>query len=165
MALDADDAEVVQPVAVRVRVVVPPGQPEPRLQIEWSVNGRFEGIGGLGVLRKEFTFTQPGPTIVDATGIDRAGVRVSARLIVNVARPHGAVALPALRKILSKVEHLQTWIGGVIITAAGWVMFSPSFIGTVPEFFAAFLWGFSVDIGAAKLRELSQGAAERKPAA
>jgi hypothetical protein len=164
MELDADDAEVAQPVAVRVRVVVPPGQPEPRLQIEWSVNGRFEGTGGISVLRKEFTFTQPGPTIVDAIGIDRAGVRVPARLIVNVARPHGAVALPALRKILSKVEHLQTWIGGVIITAAGWVMFSPSFIGTVPEFFAAFLWGFSVDIGAAKLRELSQGAAERKPA-
>jgi hypothetical protein len=48
------------------------------------------------------------------------------------------------------------WSGSrPIITVAGWLIFSPTFTGTFAEFFAAFLWGFSADVGAAKVLELA----------
>ena len=31
---------------------------------------------------------------------------------------------------------------GVIIAMAGWLIFSPTFVGISAEFFAAFLWGW-----------------------
>jgi hypothetical protein len=39
-----------------------------------------------------------------------------------------------------------------------WLIFSPTFVGTSAEFFAAFLWG-----GAAKLRELTGSLKALKP--
>jgi hypothetical protein len=162
MTLEAADAALGRPVAVQVRVMIPPGQLAPQLQIEWFRDGRLEELSSVGVLRREFIFTRPGQTVIEATGIDRAGSQVTARLTISIARRHGAAALTGLQRVLSKVEHLQTWIAGAIITGAGWIMFSPSFVGTVHEFFAAFLWGFTVDVGAAKLLELGKSVSERK---
>lgn len=35
-------------------------------------------------------------------------------------------------------------------------LLAPTFVGTYPEIFAAFLWGFGTDVGAAKVRELGE---------
>jgi hypothetical protein len=69
---------------------------------------------------------------------------------------HGARAIASVRTTLASVERIETIFAGAIITVAGWVIFSPSFIGTFPELFAVFLWGFSADVGAAKVRELTE---------
>ena len=61
-----------------------------------------------------------------------------------------------MQKQLGWTEFFQTCIFGAVITVAGFIMFQGTFVGTVNDFFAAGIWGFTVDIGVAKVRQLAE---------
>jgi hypothetical protein len=95
--------------------------------------------------------------------MDDAGASMSAQLIIQVRAVHGALAIAAAEADYNWVVGVQNLISAAIILWAGWLIFSPTFVGTISDVFAAFLWGFSVDIGAAKVRELSEPVRALKP--
>jgi hypothetical protein len=42
-----------------------------------------------------------------------------------------------------------------LIAAIGYLLYRNAFVGDIGDFASAFFWGFSTDIGLAKVRELS----------
>jgi hypothetical protein len=78
---------------------------------------------------------------------------------VNVQLGHGPRAVRALQDFLEQVNRTQKLISDALIVAAGWVIFSPNFVGTFPELLGTLLWGFRVDVGAAKVGELTESKA------
>ena len=62
----------------------------------------------------------------------------------------------ALDRQISGVEWAQTAVAGVLIAGAGYLIFSSAWVGTFPDIFAAFLWGFTTDIGTAKVLEIAR---------
>jgi len=95
-------------------------------------------------------FTDPWATGPGPNASDRTGAQREARLTLVVDPLRGAAAVGGLRKTLEQIEWILWSMSAGIITVAGWIIFAPTFVGTIAEFFAAFLWGFTVDIGAAK---------------
>ena len=50
-----------------------------------------------------------------------------------------------------------------MIAVIGYGIFRSTFIGTFEDFLTAFLWGFTVDVGIAKVRELATPLLARVP--
>ncbi len=78
-----------------------------------------------------------------------------ASAIIQVRPQHGFSAVDQLVGQLNKDELKQTVVSGFFIVAAGYAIFQGAWFGTFMDFLAAALWGFSVDIGAAKVREIA----------
>jgi hypothetical protein len=154
--LDAREAVVSQPVMVRVLVIVPEGGTPPELSLSWYLGGEFVGVTAPGTLGRPFIFDTPGTAVVEVRATDAAGTHYTARRTVTVLRPDDTLTVEALEEQLARAERAQNLISTVLVAVIGWLIFSPSFIGTFPEFVAAFLWGFSADVGAAKVRELTE---------
>jgi hypothetical protein len=149
-------ATVSEPVTVRARLIVPLGSAQPDVTLNWLRAGIAAGQSGPGTFERSFTFSEEGPVSIGVVAVDGEGARDSATLILQVLAVHGARTVASVQKTLAAVERIQSIVAGAIITVAGWLIFSPSFVGTFPELFAAFLWGFSADVGAAKVRELTE---------
>jgi hypothetical protein len=156
IVLEASAATVSEPVTVRARLIVPLGSNQPDVTLSWSKVGIPVGQSAPGTFERSFAFSEPGPVAVGVVAVDSVGASDSATLILHVRAVHGARTVASVQETLANVEWIQNIGAGAIITVAGWLIFSPTFTGAFPEFFAAFLWGFSADIGIAKVRELTE---------
>jgi hypothetical protein len=163
LTLEADPALIDRPVEVRAHVINPSGFAAPDLTLSWYVDGRRVAEGTPEQLTQRFTFDRAGRAEVRLVASDSTGTQSVARLILVVDPLRGAAAVGGLRKTLAQIERILWLVSAGIITVAGWIIFAPTFVGTLAEFFAAFLWGFTVDIGAAKVRELSGSVQALKP--
>lgn len=163
ITLEAGRGIVGQALAVVVHLVVPPGAAEPVLTIRWLRNGRFFAEGAPGELARRFTFYRPGPAEIQVVARDRAGRQTTASITVVVTVAQGAAAVAGLRRELARVEGIQWFVSALIIAGAGWIIFAPSFVGNAAEFFAGFLWGFTVDIGVAQVLDLGASLKGLKP--
>jgi hypothetical protein len=161
--LEAGAATVSEAVNVRARLIVPQGGDQPDVTLTWSKAGVSVGRSAPGTFERSFSFSEPGPVSIGVVAVDSAGASDSATLILQVRAVHGARAIASVQETLAKVERIQNIGAGAIITVAGWLIFSPTFTGTFPELFAAFLWGFSADVGTAKVRELAESLKGLKP--
>jgi hypothetical protein len=155
IVLEAGAAAVSEPVTVRARLIVPLGSDQPEVTLSWYKAGIPAGRSAPGTFERSFSFSEPGPVSVGVVALDSTGTSDSATLILQVHTVHGARTVASVQQTLANVERIQTIGAGAIITVAGWLIFSPTFTGTFAEFFAAFLWGFSADVGAAKVLELA----------
>lgn len=155
IVLEAGAAIVSEPVTVRARLIVPLGSDQPDVTLSWLKTGIPVGRSAPGTFERSFSFSEPGPVSVGVVAVDSTGTSDSATLVLQVHTVHGARTVASVQETLANVERIQTIAAGAIITAAGWLIFSPTFTGTFGEFFAAFLWGFSADVGAAKVLELT----------
>ncbi len=54
-----------------------------------------------------------------------------------------------------------TLVSGIMIAVIGFMLYRNVFNGDLGDFAAAFFWGFSTDIGVAKVRELSTSLTSR----
>jgi hypothetical protein len=156
IVLEAPAATVGQPVSVRTRLIVPEGMTQPQVTLHWFRAGLEAGHAAPGTLERSFVFSEPGPVSISVVATDPQQITDSASLVLQVQSVHGALAISKVQETLAKVELVQNLASGAIIMAAGWLIFSPTFIGAFPEFFAAFLWGFGTDVGLAKVRDLAQ---------
>jgi hypothetical protein len=78
-----------------------------------------------------------------------------ASAIIQVRPQHGFSAVHQIVAQLGKDELTQSIVSGFFIVAAGYAIFQGVWSGTFMDFLGAALWGFSVDIGAAKVREIA----------
>jgi hypothetical protein len=154
--LEADAATVSEPVTVRARLIVPLGNDQPDVTLSWLRAGIPAGRSAPGTFERSFSFSEPGPVSIAVVAVDSVGASDSATLILQVHAVHGGRTVASVQETQANVERIQNIASAAIITVAGWLIFSPTFAGTIPEFFAAFLWGFSADIGVAKVRELTE---------
>jgi hypothetical protein len=138
-------------VPLRLRVH---GEPPSRYTVRWSAGGEAEGESDSVGLLWRFRPHHPGPVLVTAElrDLDGGGV-VSAEALFEVRsfRP----SLPALEQSLGRTEHLQSAVVGLMVAGTGYLLFQRDFIGTFQDFFLAALWGFTVDAGVSKLREMA----------
>jgi hypothetical protein len=160
---DPADPSVSEAVVVRARVVSLDGGDPPPVTLRWYQEGILADPTAPGTVDHTFTFAQPGPVLVQVTATDNVGGESVAKRIIQVSAVHGRRAIEAAEKDYDRVVRMQNLISAAIIVWAGWFIFIPTFVGTTADFFAAFLWGFSVDIGAAKVLELTANVKALKP--
>jgi hypothetical protein len=110
-----------------------------------------------------FYWAQAAPVTIEVTATDRNGVTAQATRTINVRLRDMEMTVGGLQASLEKVTSAQKFVAGALIVAGGWVIFSPNFIGNFSELFGALLWGFSVDVGSAKLGELTEQVKGLKP--
>jgi hypothetical protein len=161
--LEAPDAFAFEPVLVRIKVRAPTGQNQPEVTLRWSENGQFIGATEPGILQWSFYWAQAAPVTIEVTATDRNGVTAQATRTINVRLRDTEMTVGGLQVSLEKVTYAQKLVAGALIVAGGWVIFSPNFIGNFTELFGALLWGFSVDVGSAKLGELTEQVKGLKP--
>lgn len=77
---------------------------------------------------------------------------------IGAARTAGEIA-----KSLRLVHGLRDWIYAALVLLGGLIIFHGSFIGTLEDLAAAFLWGFSVDLTAATLTTYTTPLLARRP--
>ena len=149
-------ARVGEPINLHADIVVPHGDPVPVVSITWEVGGQPTAAGAPGYLDHQVTPRRSGPLVVRATATDPAtGTRAAAETTLQVHPAEGFAAVRALSNALTWTEALQTTISGILIASAGYAIFERAFIGTYGDILAALLWGFSVDVGVARVREMA----------
>jgi len=155
VTIEAASTPVVgHPLSLRARLTASSGDAVPPVTVRWFVDGKLEKEGVADALQLVHVPRQAGMFVVrvevTAAGDDR---RVK-ELTLNVRLPEGAAVLPMLYANLRKIERNQSLVFGTLITLTGYVLYQNLFIGTVADLLTAFLWGFTVDVGMAKVREL-----------
>jgi hypothetical protein len=126
------------------------------LEVEWFIDGAFVGKAEHGNLSHRFQPDRSGQLRVRAVAIVRGtGERSVAQTMLQIRPTEGYAALTSLQAGLHKSERTQTFISGLLITAIGFAIFRASFVGSWEDFLAAILWGFTIDIGVAKVREMA----------
>lgn len=156
IALDAPRATIVgRPIVLRARFTTAPGTVMPATAVRWYINGipmKEDAVKPL-----EYTLFVPTPSAVEvrveANTTD--GQHRETALTLQVAAPAASDLLRDLRGRLKQAEKWQTFFSGLLITLVGFLLYRGLFIGDLGDFGAAFFWGFSTDIGVARLRELS----------
>ncbi len=149
-------ARAGEPINLHAEIVVPQGDPAPVVQITWEVGGQPTAAGAPGNLDHQFTPRRSGSVVVRATAIDPdTGTRAAAETTFQVHPAEGFAAVRDLSRSLFWTEVPQTLIAGTLIAAAGYAIFEGTFIGTFGDILAAVLWGFSVDVGVARVREIA----------
>jgi hypothetical protein len=139
-----------EPAVASVSVI---GTSPGAVDIEWTI-GNSVMHSGLGTL--PFTPQSPGALAISVQGVARATAEVhSSSAVIQVRAPHGFAAAGQLADQLAKDERTQSIVSGFFIAAAGYAIFTGTWLGTFMDFLAAMLWGFSVDISAAKVREIA----------
>jgi hypothetical protein len=145
----------VNPVAgeAAVATVTVIGTHPGAIDLEWTIGNTVlqSGIGS-----QSFTPTVPGALAISVRGVARDTGEVRMASAVTQVRPqHGFSVVNRLADQLAKDELTQTIVFGFFIIAAGYAIFQSNWFGTFLDFLAAGLWGFSVNIGAAKVREIA----------
>jgi hypothetical protein len=137
--------------ALRLRIH---GEPPSRYTVRWAAGGEAEGESDSAGLLWRFRPRYPGPVLVRAElrDLDGGGV-ASAEALLEVRSSRSAV--PLLERSLGITERLQSAAVGLLVSGAGYLVFQRDFIGTFQDFFLAVLWGFTVDAGVSKLREMA----------
>lgn len=145
-----------EPILLQARVVAPEEATAPIVSIAWEVAGQLSAEGLPAHRVHKVTPRRSGPLVVRATATDStSGSRAAAEIVLQIRPPQGHVAVSHLSKRVRLYDRLQTVIFAALIVFAGFVIFEGAFIGTPGDLFAAFLWGFTVDIGIDRIRELA----------
>lgn len=153
--LKAGPATVGDPVTVEANLIVPTAGAAPNVTLHWAINGVPLAVAPSGDLEQKFTFNKPGLVAIRVVVEAADGTRVAENILIEVRSVRGAAAIAENSRSLAWAEAIQTMVAGAILLAAGWQIFSPNFVGTGSELFAAFLWGFTLDIGVAKVLEIA----------
>ncbi|HEX5273639.1 MAG TPA: hypothetical protein VFW33_24250 [Gemmataceae bacterium] len=148
------DPVVRQPLWFRARLTAPEGSEVPKVTVRWFLGGRLVKEDGSAPLDLLSIPARPGALAVRAEATAADGSVRFAEQRLTVREPEGAEALPVLEADLKRYEGLQTAVSGVLIALIGLVLYRGTWVGTLEDFLVAFLWGFSVDVGVAKVREL-----------
>jgi hypothetical protein len=140
---------VGRPVEFRLQLVSASGQTVPT-NAKWYQDGRL---------------VKEGPDALTYTPQRVGEVRVRAEVTVDGVVRAAEVALPVrapepdaptgAERALRTTERLQSAISGTIIAFTGYLLFQGGFIGTAEDLGVAFLWGFSVDLGLSRIRDLA----------
>lgn len=144
-------------VVVRLVVTGASDRDEPTLGVEWQLPGDAERRSESPT-EIRFIPRSEGTVIVRATvhrvaAVDGLARELEARVPVLAAR--GALAVPSLEAQQQKDQRLLSIVAGLLIGAAGYSIFHDSWIGTFNDVLAVTLWGFSVDLGVHKVRDLA----------
>lgn len=146
-----------------LRLRVPAGQTAPVVTVRWFLGGAVAHQGVPGDLGWSFTPRQPGPVRIRAEAMadDGETVAADARLLVLPADGHDTISV--LTERLRRDERTQSIVSGVLIAAAGFAMFSGAFVGTFQDFLAAAFWGYTVDLGVSRVRDMAGPLLTRQP--
>ena len=123
--------------------------------------------GELGILTNNTTIVDLDPYFETPDGfigspvVDNGEIR-SAEIDLFVRPPQGYTAIAALEAQRAGGELVQTVVSGFFIALIGFAIFRQSFVGSFDDFLAAALWGFTVDLGVAKVREYAAPVLSRK---
>lgn len=147
---------------IELRPVVEPAPPED-VQVTWKIlegNVRVTEHDGS---RLVVVAQAPGPLRVMAELRDpRTQVLLSTVGSIRILPSASELAAMDIWQRLWIRELLMTGMVGIFIAAGGTLLFSETFHGSFRDFLIAALWGFSVDIGATKLRDLAQPLTSRQ---
>lgn len=149
--------------ALSLRLEAPAGQSPPLVTVRWSVGGVVAHQGMPGDLGWSFTPRQPGPVLVRAEATAASGETQAAEVRLLVLPADGYDAIPALTAQLARDERTQSIVSGTLIALVGFAMFSGTFVGTFQDFLAAALWGYTIDFGVARVREMAAPLLARQP--
>jgi hypothetical protein len=94
-------------------------------------------------------------SVTVAVKVVEGGVTVGAADIEIAVQPSAAVEAAVQRQRRRSATFWRTFWAGLLICATGYFIYAEAFVGTPKDFFIAFLWGFSVDVGFAKLLQLA----------
>lgn len=154
IALDSPGAVTAgRSVTLHARWVVSPGTPVPQANLQWYVNDASAKSDGSQSLDYTLPMPAPGQLNIRVEALAADGQRREARLTLLLAPV--APSLSEAVEQLKKMERQQTIFAGVIIAVVGFLLYRNAFVGDLGDFATAFFWGFSTDIGLAKVRELS----------
>jgi hypothetical protein len=155
IALEAPSIAVAgQPVVLRVRVIGAPDAVPPLARVRWYIN---DVLAKEGPQELEYTLLvlQPSTWAVHVQADSTTGENREARLTLQVGPSELGAPLPDLVKQMKKTERKLTLVSGILIAVIGVLLYRNVFVGDLGDFATAFFWGFSTDIGLAKVRELS----------
>lgn len=138
-----------QAVATATFIGTPPGP----VDMEWTIGNSVDHSASR---TQTFTPTQPGALVVSVRGVVRGTADSrAAKAVLQVRGRHGFDAAIRIADQLARDEKKQTIVSAIFIAAAGYAIFQANFYGTFLDFMAATLWGFSMDVGVAKVREIA----------
>lgn len=122
----------------------------------WTVVNGLVGKAVSAGPRFSFVPAERGEVRVQCKA-DIAGLAIAkpAQLSIQVERPATDLAIVITQRRIDRREVVMSIIIGAFIAFSGTVLFSDTFVGTWRDFFYAAIWGFTIDISAAKLRSLS----------
>jgi hypothetical protein len=139
---------------LELAIVAIDGHEKTGLKVRWRVDGRIEKEGQADDLASVFTPKRVGPVLIRAEAVDAMGDTRTAELTILVVAQVGATAIPGLAARIKKAEFAQTTVSAILLGLIGSVIFRGVFYGTLQDLLSAFLWGFTTDVGLAKVREL-----------
>jgi hypothetical protein len=124
------------------------------IKLQWLVTGEISDEPLDDAWRRRFVPRSAGRITVHAAASDRdAGVTVEKRITITVAPAYPSAAELARRR--RRDEIIQTAVAGALIAATGFMIFQGSWFGSGEDWLAALLWGYTVDIGVAKVLEVA----------
>jgi hypothetical protein len=142
------------PAIFRARIHVGGDQPEPIVKLTWLIDGVAIKQSATGDCGLQYTPPTAGKIVIRVLAESEDGAKSAATTVVEVG-PSLSEAISSVRRDLGRTETIQTIVFGAVIALAGFIMFRETFIGTVNDFVAAAIWGFTVDIGVARVRQLA----------
>jgi hypothetical protein len=151
LKLDAPVNPVAGEPAVATVTVI--GTRPGAIDVDWTIGN---SVQHSGVGNQSFIPTVPGALAISVRGVARAtGESRMTSAVIQVRPQHGFSVVTQLGDQLAKDELTQSIVSGFFIAVAGYAIFQGAWSGTFLDFLGAALWGFSVDIGAAKVREIA----------
>jgi hypothetical protein len=153
-----------EPLTAEVVLTAAADRPLPSVTVRWLIDGSLAATGQPGSLTWTFTPSSPGTVVlraeISAPATGEAAVREN---VLQVGAAEGFAAIPLLLKKQQAGEAVQTVVFGILIASIGFAILQGTFVGTFENFLAAVLWGFTVDIGLAKIREIAGPLLSRAP--
>jgi hypothetical protein len=123
------------------------------VDIEWTIG---DSVKRSGPGSQAFTPSEPGALALSVRGVSRTTGEIRiASAILQIRAAHGYAAVNEFVNQMKRDDRIQTIVAGVFIAAIGYAIFQGNWTGTFLDFFAAMLWGFSVDVSVAKVREIA----------
>jgi hypothetical protein len=136
----------------------------PTAVITWTIDGR-PTRSEPGVATLILTPVLAGPLRVHADVVDDArpgSLPGSASISIKVLPGH-RFEIADERRAQQSAERLRTVVAGAFIAGAGYLIFEAAFIGTFKDFFVPLLWGFTVDVGVARVQQFATPLAAKTP--
>ena len=142
---------------ITVRAVLPSIDAS-EVVIEWSVSGvSVTGISGSKDKVLSFVPQEVGVANVRCVVLsDALPGKVTAQIGIRIESSAQEEAVLNLRRRIDEREILMSLITGVLIAGIGVMIFENEFVGTFRNYMYAAIWGFTTDIGAARLRTLAK---------
>lgn len=163
----APSLRIISPLEARVGQAVETrafAQSSPaNLTFEWSA---IQGLVSDEKADKDRYWFVPaiaGSVLIQCRAFDAAtGFSLSTTVAIQIASTAEEQAVLATQSRIDRREIVISLISGIFIAAAGTMIFSDNFIGTMKDFFFAALWGFSADVSVSRLRTIAEPLSSRQ---